>query len=184
MRETDESYNTFRELTDHYPPHVAVQKLKAFRVPSDVIAAIVQRHEAEATKILTLKEPPASGRENAQKWYTGPQPHDKNWPAYEKRLLDRLSAEAVTVLHDASDKVVAMLDHPATDTFRSRGLVLGHVQSGKTSNFTAVIGKAADRGYRMFIVLSGVHNALRSQTQNRLISDLVDLNPTLWHQIT
>jgi hypothetical protein len=184
MKATDETYDTFRELTDHYPPHVAVQKLKAFKVPDDVIAAIVQRHETESTRILTLKEPAATGRENAPKWYTGPQPHDKNWPAFKKRLLGKLSEETVDLLDEASDKVVAMLDHPATDSFRSRGLVVGHVQSGKTSNFTAVIGKAADRGYRMFIVLSGVHNALRSQTQKRLISDLVDLNPTLWHQIT
>ena len=44
---------------------------------------------------------------------------------------------------------------------------LGYVQSGKTTNFTAVIAKAADAGYRFFVVLSGVHDALRQQTQDR-----------------
>ncbi len=58
------------------------------------------------------------------------------------------------------------------------------MQSGKTSNFTAVICKAADRGYRMFIVLSGIHNALRTQTQLRLVNDIVSANPTVWHQLT
>jgi hypothetical protein len=47
------------------------------------------------------------------------------------------------------------------------------VQSGKTSNFTAVIAKAADWGYRLFVVLSGIHNNLRRQTQARLESQLI-----------
>jgi len=49
-----------------------------------------------------------------------------------------------------------------------RGLVVGHVQSGKTSNYTGLICKAADAGYRIIIVLAGIHNNLRSQTQMRL----------------
>jgi hypothetical protein len=48
------------------------------------------------------------------------------------------------------------------------------VQSGKTANYTAVMAKAADAGYRLFIVLSGLHNNLRKQTQVRLSDDLVD----------
>ncbi len=42
----------------------------------------------------------------------------------------------------------------------------------KTANFTSLIAKAADRGYRLIIVLSGVHNSLRSQTQRRLDLEL------------
>ncbi|MBN2331056.1 MAG: Z1 domain-containing protein [Candidatus Aenigmarchaeota archaeon] len=45
---------------------------------------------------------------------------------------------------------------------------MGNVQSGKTANYTALITKAADAGYKLFIVLAGVHNSLRSQTQTRL----------------
>ena len=52
-------------------------------------------------------------------------------------------------------------------------LGLGFVQSGKTANFTATIAKAADAGYRIFIVLSGVHNSLRRQTQLRIDEQLV-----------
>ena len=58
--------------------------------------------------------------------------------------------------------------------------MLGYVQSGKTANFTATIAKAADAGYRLFIVLSGVHNALRRQTQLRLDQQLYELNKTRW----
>ncbi|NEM05454.1 Z1 domain-containing protein [Geodermatophilus normandii] len=185
MSTDDAQYTTFLDMADAFPPHVAVAMMQRLGVPAPTVEAIVEKHDAETQKILTLEEPPAAyGRENAQAWYTGPQPKDHNWPAFKVSLKKKLPAAAVDVIDQSSDKVVAMLDHPATLKFRSRGLVIGHVQSGKTSNFTAVIGKAADRGYRMFIVLSGIHNALRSQTQNRLIKDLVDLNPTLWHQIT
>jgi Z1 domain-containing protein len=178
------AWNTYRNFLDNAPPHQVTQDLRNLSVPEDLITELIKRHEVESTKFVTLKEPLGVGRENAIKWYAGPRADDKNWPAFKAHLQKSLSDEAIRKIDDASDKVVAMLDHPATVKFDSRGLVVGHVQSGKTSNFTAVIAKAADRGYRMFIVLSGVHNALRRQTQARLIRDVVNLNPPLWHQIT
>ena len=59
---------------------------------------------------------------------------------------------------------------PATSpgSWDRRGLVVGHVQSGKTGNYTGLICKAADAGYKIIIVLAGLHNNLRSQTQMRL----------------
>jgi hypothetical protein len=171
-------------MLDGMLPHDATQQLRDLFVPDEVIEEMLRRHEAATREIVSLREPLAVGRENAVRWYAGPRAGDKNWPAFEKRLKRQLGLDEVRKIDEASDRVVAMLDHPATPTFRSRGLVIGHVQSGKTSNFTAVVSKAADRGYRMFIVLSGVHNSLRRQTQTRLIRDLVELNPSLWHQIT
>ncbi len=47
-------------------------------------------------------------------------------------------------------------------------MVVGQVQSGKTANYTGLICKAADAGFRMIIVLAGIHKNLRSQTQLRL----------------
>ncbi|MCT2276141.1 Z1 domain-containing protein [Micromonospora chalcea] len=178
------AWESYRSLLDSAPPHRVTQQLRSLFVPEDLIDELIKRHEVETTKILELKEPLGLGRENATPWYAGPRKDDRNWPAFKAHLQKTLDQDAVDAIDDASDKVVAMLDHPATPAFDSRGLVVGHVQSGKTSNFTAVTCKAADRGYRMFIVLSGIHNALRRQTQARLIRDLVRLNPTLWHQIT
>ncbi|MFJ5026820.1 Z1 domain-containing protein [Streptomyces sp. NPDC088560] len=180
----DAAWARFQSMLDGLLPHDATQQLRDLFVPEEVIEEMLRRHEAAMTEIVSLREPLAVGRENAVRWYAGPRAGDKNWPAFEKRLRRQLGPDEVKKIDEASDRVVAMLDHPATPTFRSRGLVIGHVQSGKTSNFTAVVSKAADRGYRMFIVLSGVHNSLRRQTQTRLIRDLVDLNPPLWHQIT
>jgi hypothetical protein len=53
-----------------------------------------------------------------------------------------------------------------------KGLVVGYVQSGKTANYTALSAKAFDAGYKIVIVLSGIHNALRRQTQIRLENEL------------
>jgi len=69
--------------------------------------------------------------------------------------------------------VLSHLENPAfPEPFAVRGLVVGHVQSGKTANFSALIAKAADSGYKIVIVLSGLHNTLRQQTQRRLERDL------------
>ncbi|MET9432598.1 Z1 domain-containing protein [Streptomyces sp. NPDC006551] len=98
------------------------------------------------------------------------------WPAYERCLRDLKgwSAEAVTGIDEAADRVVERLADPTnTAAYQTKGLVMGYVQSGKTANFTGVIAKAVDRGYRMVIVLSGSLNLLRAQTQRRLDMELV-----------
>lgn len=78
-------------------------------------------------------------------------------------------------LDDQSNDVVSCLASPhGTKPDVVKGLVLGYVQSGKTANFSAVIAKATDEGYRLVIVLSGRHNGLRSQTEKRLKGELID----------
>jgi len=52
--------------------------------------------------------------------------------------------------------------------FYTRGLVVGSVQSGKTANFNAVINSSIDMGYGLIIVLSGIMEDLRKQTQKRI----------------
>ncbi|MFI5810266.1 Z1 domain-containing protein [Streptomyces sp. NPDC051643] len=114
-----------------------------------------------------LPQPWATPARFADGWY---------WPAYGRCLRDLKgwSAEAVTSIDEAADRVVERLADP-TDAvaYQTKGLVMGHVQSGKTANFIGVIAKAVDRGYRLVIVLSGSLNMLRSQTQRRLDMELV-----------
>ncbi|MCD0486166.1 Z1 domain-containing protein [Streptacidiphilus sp. ASG 303] len=97
------------------------------------------------------------------------------WPAYEKVLHAKgWSADAVASLDQASTRVVERLADPASpEAYQARGLVVGYVQSGKTANFTGVIAKAMDAGYRLVIVLGGTLNLLRAQTQRRLDMELV-----------
>ena len=97
------------------------------------------------------------------------------WPELRQYLLRSGNMDGSTVrsLDDSSDRVLRQLEPPSREQFDVRGLVLGYVQSGKTANFTALIAKAADAGYRFIIVLSGIDNGLRRQTNQRLKRELV-----------
>ena len=55
---------------------------------------------------------------------------------------------------------------------RNVGLVLGRVQSGKTSSFTAVSALAHDNAYKLIIIIAGTTHLLVEQTTDRLIADL------------
>lgn len=105
-------------------------------------------------------------------WYVGERKGDTHWPNLKQRLLAGPLAAVVPEIDAASTKVVAHFADPGVRGLKKKGLVLGYVQSGKTANYTAVIAKAADAGYRTFIVMSGMHNNLRRQTQARIDRDL------------
>ncbi|MFC5177862.1 Z1 domain-containing protein [Nocardioides taihuensis] len=105
-------------------------------------------------------------------WYSGPEAGDLYWPTLRERLESGHMTDVVPDIDRASTKVVAQLSNPNIHNLKKLGLVLGYVQSGKTANFTAVMAKAADRGFGLFIVLSGIHNNLRQQTQVRIAKDL------------
>lgn len=152
---------------------------------------LVDRVLAERDQILAdrrnvlVQEAVVDPEDEAETWYMGPQPGDKYWPSLKGLLeADQGWADAVPSIDRASESIVGMLGNPLAPRIRTRGLVVGYVQSGKTANFTATIAKAADAGYRMFIVLSGVHNALRRQTQLRLDEQLANLNPADWIALT
>lgn len=101
------------------------------------------------------------------------------WPRMREHLIDRVGRpeNVVRAIDRATDRILGAMESPAgSDGFRTQGLVVGHVQSGKTANYSALIGKAADCGYRLVIVLTGIHNSLRQQTQRRLTAELVGLD--------
>jgi hypothetical protein len=110
-------------------------------------------------------------------WYT-PERRNRHafyWPAY-RALLDRKgwSPEALAGLDEATTSVVERLTDPLrTEIRQAKGLVVGYVQSGKTANFTGVIAKSIDAGYRLVIVLTGTIDVLRRQTQRRVDMELV-----------
>jgi hypothetical protein len=91
--------------------------------------------------------------------------------AYEEFLRqDGWSPTMVGSQGDVTGRILGLLQDPRSEgtTWNRRGLVIGHVQSGKTANFTGVIARAADAGYKFIVVIAGIHNNLRRQTQERL----------------
>ncbi|MGV1035257.1 MAG: Z1 domain-containing protein [Microbacteriaceae bacterium] len=110
-------------------------------------------------------------------WYT-PEfqaQHDFYWNAYKGVLQSKnWSGDALATLDFATSNIVSRLANPsAPENYQSKGLVVGHVQSGKTANFTGTIAKAIDSGYRLIIVLTGTIELLRGQTQRRLDMELI-----------
>lgn len=184
--EFDGMYDTFKALLDAFPPTEAIKRLEQLGISPEVVEEIRDRHERQTIRIREMEEPHAVILGNRDTWYTGPQPRDKCWPAIATLLRkDGWSDEpAIRSLDESSTRVVSLLNHPKEREFSTRGLVVGYVQSGKTTNFTSVMAKAADRGYKLFIVLAGIHNGLRRQTQARLVQQLVEPNPSMWSQLT
>lgn len=144
------------------------------------------RLRAELDRITVIRElRPGLNRRNRPQWYFGPRPGDLHWSA----LHGYLSAQerwrpALQSIDEESTSVVANFDSPALPEFRTIGLVLGHIQSGKTANMTAVIAKAVDAGFRFVLVLTGLTDALRTQTQDRLEKDLIGHHHHRWYQYT
>jgi len=79
------------------------------------------------------------------------------------------SKNLILSIDSLSSQIFSRLEDPQRPgPWDRRGMVMGSVQSGKTANYTALITKAADAGYKLIVVLAGVHDSLRSQTQTRL----------------
>lgn len=101
------------------------------------------------------------------------------WPRLREHLIDRTGRPEAVVrsIDRATDRILGAMENPrGEESFRTQGLVVGYVQSGKTANYSALIAKAADCGYRLVIDLTGIHNSLRQQTQRRLTAELVGLD--------
>ena len=85
------------------------------------------------------------------------------------QIEKNISNTVINQLDRLTDRTLDGLFDPIINAAISKyGLVVGQVQSGKTANYTGLICKAVDAGYKLIIVLAGVHNNLRSQTQLRL----------------
>jgi Z1 domain len=177
--------DTFVQAARKFGPDEAQRRLTRLGIAVGKVQKLRAAYNAEAIRLVVLRNPPSLDRTHEQPWYLGPSDDDRFWPAILTMLeKEHWVEEDLKNLEQASTKVVARLRHPRTPRFTTRGLVLGHVQSGKTTNFTSVIAKAADRDYKLFIVLSGVHNSLREQTQERLSHYLVDPNVEYWMPLT
>jgi len=110
--------------------------------------------------------------------------HDRNWYSKDKSNIEEYywkrykgfltkkgwNTEILEKLdHDTLDKLMNYLGDPkSTEHFSRKGLVMGDVQSGKTSNYIGLICKAADAGYKVIILLTGTLESLRRQTQIRV----------------
>jgi len=126
---------------------------------------IEQQYTIESDPYTILEEAysPWIDKSTKQNW--------KYWNRYKQFLQkeEQYAPDTIDKIDDITDDILDHLKNPLEDgLWDKRGMVVGHVQSGKTSNYLALINKAADTGYKIIIVLTGMYNDLRAQTQFRI----------------
>lgn len=116
-------------------------------------------------------------------WYTNMDKTDEIfWPKYRQYLIDveHYDIASVNLLGNTTlNEIMDYLGDPRPDSNDKplrRGLVIGDVQSGKTSTYSGLICKAADSGYRVVILLTGVTESLRKQTQERMDEGIIGIS--------
>lgn len=105
------------------------------------------------------------------------------WSRYRLHLQKehKWNAKLLDELDRSTDEIMDLLGNPKQErNFQRRGLCIGDVQSGKTSNYIGLINKAADAGYRVIILLTGVIEKLRRQTQSRIDAGFIGLDSTVF----
>lgn len=127
------------------------------------LSAIYNVHIDEFTVIEDKPDPWIKGKKSSINWgfwnrYRDYLESEKNFSPSVTASIDRLTDRILDGLFDPTKK--GLID--------KRGLVVGQVQSGKTANYTGLVCKAADAGFDFILILAGIHNNLRSQTQLRI----------------
>lgn len=147
----------------------------------DVEAERLAKHVESLCNVVIGRETVLEGRSGHVPWL----PNSKAaiswnfWKRYRQYLLEDQcwSSGVVDRLDELTDRILGLVENPRREgNWDSRGMVFGQVQSGKTANYTGLICKAADAGYRVIIVLAGMQNSLRSQTQFRLDEGFLGFN--------
>jgi hypothetical protein len=137
--------------------------------------ALARRLEARFDVTMTLGT--VLEADNFDQWYDQARVDidPRYWERYRTHLAHKgFPPDVVDTMDRDTDNVVRQLGDPGEEGhWDRRGMVVGHVQSGKTANYAGVIAKAADAGYRLIVVIAGLHNNLRNQTQRRLEEDFV-----------
>ena len=134
--------------------------------------------ELETRIVVTIGRPTRIVDERGHvPWYIGDRKANRR---FLQRYIDLLRNDqgwpqaAIDALDESTDAIMEEIEDPDRDgPWDRRGLVVGHVQFGKTANYAGLACKAVDAGYKLIIVLAGMHNALRQQTQRRLDRDFL-----------
>ncbi len=101
----------------------------------------------------------------------------ENWNNYKLALEAEGKEKLVSQLDADTFAILDSCYNPKTEgQWERRGLVYGHVQSGKTANYIGLANKAFDVGYKIVIIFTGMTEDLRKQTQDRVNSGIIGKN--------
>jgi len=148
------------------------QRLKGELIDEAIIVRIVGELKEQFS--ISLDFGNSINDETHEPWWTQFKSDENElyyWRRFENliRKKGELPPQVVNQLNLITDDIIDLIGNPVkAGVWNRRGMVIGHVQSGKTQNYSAVMCKAADAGYKIIILLAGITNALRKQTQDRI----------------
>lgn len=165
--DVEQCFLTWLKMAEIYPDFSDVQP----KDPMNFIKKLIREYK---TKEEFLKPVGFCYQDDKiEPWLSQEKP-DINW-FYWDRYRDYLrnkkhwSRDTLRSMDRDTDDILNGIANPKTkDPFDRRGLVVASVQSGKTANYIGLISKAADAGYKIIIVMAGIYNVLRNQTQERI----------------
>lgn len=134
------------------------------------LEADMEVYSGEATELTQEKVKPWLNQHKARiEW--------ELWERYRAWIKSKDGSFPIDNLDDLTDRILDKCINPKeSGSWDRRGMVVGNVQSGKTANYTGLINKATDAGYKLVIVIAGIHNTLRSQTQARIDEGYIGRN--------
>lgn len=156
-------------------------------ISDEVFESVCKRFKSQLEIIMPLGVVLVDESSQREKWVEQSEKPGRSyffWNRYKRYLMERRcwSYRMVNTLDKVSSDILDLCGNPRqVDPFSVRGLILGDVQSGKTANYTAICNKAADFGYRYIIVLTGITEDLRRQTQERLDLEFVGVDSRINH---
>ena len=160
---------------------IGIGKTMCSDITENMISTLVKRIESKRQITMDLgftlidqsHRPWLTDKKGSIDWYY--------WNRYKQLLIKNGFGDTVVGQMDIiTDEILDLLQNPKdSGSWQRKGLVVGHVQSGKTANYTGVVCKALDSGYRIVIIMAGLLNSLRKQTQGRIDMGVVGLDSSL-----
>lgn len=148
------------------------------------IALLDAKEEAETKMTLAKRPLVVVGREETEPNIIVPEAEHSSWQLYRDHLQRQgWDSDAIAPIEESSLRILKRLKKKTAGMSPVRGMVIGHVQSGKTASIAGLSAMAADHGWNLVIVLSGTLENLRRQTLRRLVKDLNHPGNLHWQAI-
>lgn len=134
------------------------------------------------SEVVIIEEKGSVISKDAEPWLKGDREAEIDWDYWERfrkhlQVNSGFPHNVLNRLHEDTSNILDLCGDPEVEgDWKRSGLVVGHVQSGKTTNYSGVIAKGIDAGYKIFILFAGITNSLRAQTQERIEESIVGLS--------
>lgn len=174
-----------QEINDEDKIEEAIENVSKLLALSEVVTEEdkkVVKNKIMAERSIKLKEGSLiQSADKHEKWFVSKKSEldMAYWERYKKYLLEEkgFASNVVNTMDDMLDNLTDLLGNPKIKgSFQRRGLIIGDVQSGKTSNYTGLLCKGADAGYEVIVLLTGTIEKLRKQTQLRIDEGFVGMD--------